>query len=379
MEAEERPADDHVSTAEAPATPDEPPAPTLYEEAEAIRKWAPRSRFFHVVSLLERMMPDRVRIGGDGPPQKEGLRFRHDPALSFSAGDITSVNQHDIILDPRNTLSKRLPGFEVTSTFLGLTGSVSPLPLYLPEEVALEDQDNQIRRDFLDLFHHRILSLLYRSVARYSPTREHVAKTPDPWLRRFLAAAGLDSYSGRISEELPESFFLRLLPIFVGRSRTRDGLELALRAALGTAAGPEATINIEQFVGRRVAVDESQRTRLGKANHALGKSSVMGSRVFDRSSRFAVRIGPLGEDHYLGFMEGGKHLKVLRSVVGTFCRRPLDYDVKLELTATAVPQFHLSTTEPRRLGRQTWLRGQQAAQVHTIRDAMMPEHPSAHP
>ena len=372
METEERPVDHHVDGDSGAAPEEAEPEESLYDATDAIRRWAPRSRFFHVVSLLERMMPDRVRVGGDGPPQQEGLRFRHDPAMAFSAGDITSVSQHDIVLEPGSTLSPKLPGFQITSTFLGLTGAVSPLPLYMPEEVALEDPANHIRRDFLDLFHHRVLSLLYRSVTRYSPTREHVAKTPDPWLRRFLAAAGLDSYEGSLSEQLPESFFLRLLPLFVGRSRTRDGLEITLRAALGSAAGAGAMVSVEQFVGRRVQVDDSQRTQLGKSNHVLGKSSVVGGRVFDRSSRFAIRIGPLGQDNYQGFMEGGEQLKVLREVVRMFCRRPLDYDVELELTADAVPRFNLSTTEPRRLGRQTWLRGQRAAQVHTIRDAMVP-------
>jgi len=249
----------------------------------------------------------------------------------------------------------------------------------MPEEVALEDQDHRIRRDFLDLFHHRILSLLYRSVARYSPTREHVAKEVDPWLRRFLAVAGLDRYSGPLSEELPEGYFLRLLPLFASRSRTRDGLELALHHALGDALGGKAKIQIEQFVGRRVEVDSSQRSQLGVKNHILGQNSVLGGRVYDRSNRFAIRIGPLDSENYQGFMEGGQQLSLMRTVVASYCRRPLDYDVRLDLAADAVPQFRLSTSQGRRLGRQTWLRGQQAAQVHVIRDAMHAENAPAAP
>ena len=381
MEAEERPTLSDLSEEESRGAEGEVSAkpPGLYDQTSDIRKWAPRSRFFHVVSILERLMPDRVRVGGDGPPQQEGFRFRHDPALAFSAGDITSVTERDIAQEPGSPLSKKLPGFEITSTFLGLTGAVSPLPLYMPEEVALEDQDHRIRRDFLDLFHHRILSLLYRSVARYSPTREHVAKEVDPWLRRFLAVAGLDRYSGPLSEELPEGYFLRLLPLFASRSRTRDGLELALHHALGDALGGKAKIQIEQFVGRRVEVDSSQRSQLGVKNHILGQNSVLGGRVYDRSNRFAIRIGPLDSENYQGFMEGGQQLSLMRTVVASYCRRPLDYDVRLDLAADAVPQFRLSTSQGRRLGRQTWLRGQQAAQVHVIRDAMHAENAPAAP
>jgi len=321
------------------------------------------------------MMPERVRIGGDGPPSDEGLRMRHDPSLGFSAGDISSVLPIQISSDPGRPLSPQHPAFQLTSTFLGLTGSVSPLPLYIPEEVALEDKDTAIRRDFLDLFHHRILSLLYRSVTRYSPAREHVANGPDRWLQRTLALAGMDSYRGSVSKTLPDSFFLRLLPLLLQRSRTSDGLQIALRSALGNAIGPEVNLEIKQFIGRRVSVDDGQRSALGVRNHVLGKTSLLGGRSFDRASRFSIRIGPLGSDNFAGFMEGGKYLETIRQVVGTFCRRPLDFDVELDLSADAVPRFQLSTKKPQRLGRDSWLRGHEAAQVHVVRDAMEASSP----
>ena len=374
MVPEERSAGDPVEPEPETETAEEesPAVDPDFQRAIEVAKWAPRSRFFHVVSMLERMMPDRARVGGDGPPSDEGLRIRHDPSLGFSAGDISSVVPIQIAADPTRPLSPQHEAFQLTSTFLGLTGSVSPLPLYIPEEVALEDSDKSVRRDFLDLFHHRILSLLYRSVTRYSPAREHVSEGPDPWLQRSLALAGMDSYHGPVSQDLPNTFFLRLLPMLLQRSRTGHGLSIALRRALAGSIGPEVNLDIRQFVGRRVAVDDGQKTALGKRNHVLGKTSLLGGRSFDRASRFSIRIGPLGADNFAGFMEGGESLRTIQRVVEVFCRRPLDFDVELDLASDAVPRFQLSAKDPQKLGRGTWLRGHKAAQIHVVRDAMEP-------
>ena len=50
-------------------TNDKPLARVLYEEA-------PRFRFFQAVRVLERARLDRARIGGEGPPRREAVRFR---------------------------------------------------------------------------------------------------------------------------------------------------------------------------------------------------------------------------------------------------------------------------------------------------------------
>ena len=51
----------------------------------------PRADFFSLVPLLERLSPNATRVGGDGPPSKEALRFvttrrwRSRPATSRAA------------------------------------------------------------------------------------------------------------------------------------------------------------------------------------------------------------------------------------------------------------------------------------------------------
>ncbi|MBL9039464.1 MAG: type VI secretion system baseplate subunit TssG, partial [Archangium sp.] len=82
--------------------------------------WANALGFFRFVALMERLTAGAARIGGDGPVADEAIRFRHNPALTFSAGDLSAVEM----------TFGATTRFEVETTFLGLTGSSTPLPLY---------------------------------------------------------------------------------------------------------------------------------------------------------------------------------------------------------------------------------------------------------
>ena len=341
------------------------PSDNLVERIAPIAKDARRSSFFALVSLLERLVPDGARIGGDGPTDKETLRFTHDPSLAFQAGDVSSVQIKSIGADPNDPYAKPRTIVQVMSTFLGLTGASSPLPSYFAEEI-LHDGDDSRQREFLDIFHHRALSLLYRGVARHSPKTEHTSDTGDIWVQRFLALGGIDSqitphfkgpYAGRV---------LSLLPRLVGRSRSSGNLQAALEVMLQDQLEENGHVRIQEFLHSWMDLGPEQRTQLGRANHALGRSLVLGERVPERTGRFAIRIGPLSEKGYRAFLPGGDALEIVKSTVKLFTRHASYYDVELELDETAIPNFKLSSHRGAQLGRGTWLQGKPSARLMTI-------------
>ena len=88
------------------------------------------------------------------------MRFR--PLLSF-AFPATDVERVERVGDGDGTR----PPYRVTVNFLGLYGESSPLPAFLTEELMADDPEDSPRRDFLDLFHHRLVSLFYRCWQKY--------------------------------------------------------------------------------------------------------------------------------------------------------------------------------------------------------------------
>jgi type VI secretion system protein ImpH len=338
------------------------------QQMAALLAVAHRTGFFSMVSLLERMTRDAVRIGGDGPPADEAIRFRHDPSLTFAAGDISSARVKRVPIDPDNRYGPSRPVIELVTTFLGLTGSASPLPLYIAEEVNHEDEESGARRDFLDIFHHRLISILYRAVSRYSPVREHRSGGGDVWMDRALAISGMDPETFVTGCSIPPGKLLRLAPLVARRGRGVRALVKALNLVLGEQLGPDGLVEIEEFAGGWVRIHTGQRSALGVRNHDLGHAAMLGEKAYDKGGRFKVIVGPLDNRGRDAFSENGEGLLLLKDCVNLMVRESLDYDVELRISAGAARPFCLSTVKPSKLGLNTRLACRVEDEVITLRN-----------
>ena len=315
---------------------------------ETYRDAAPRS-FFALVCFLERATAEASRVGEAGPVAHEAIRFRSDPDLAFPSGDVSAVRVVD-----------RPPHFEIITTFLGLSGVTSPLPPYISESVLMDTFEEGTQRDFLDLFHHRALSLLFRAVLRLDPAREHRSDGLDPWLCRLLAMAGIDP-DPEIAL-LPRHLMV-LLPILLKRSRGAAALRTALRVIVQSEI-PHADVRVRELAGRWQRVDDDEHTRLGLRRNALGQQTIMGRRVYDRRGRFAIQVGTLTRDEAARLAEGQPLLDRVRATVSLVLREPLEYDLEVELDEDAAENLRIGFS---RLG-DARLAGFQGSEVRIIRN-----------
>jgi type VI secretion system protein ImpH len=310
---------------------------------------APHS-FFGLVSFLERVTAGASRVGSSGPAHREAIRFRHDPDLGFHSADVRNVE-----------ITEDSSRFEVLTTFLGLSGTPSPLPPYMVEGVLFDAFEAGTQRDFLDVFHHRAVSLLYRAVIRLDPAREHRSDASDPWLLRLLNLAGVQADPGLA---LQARHLMVLVPILVKRSQGADALRAAVTAILHDEL-PHPQVRIRELVGCWLNLDEDQYTLLGARNHALGEHTVLGRRVFDRRGRFAIRIGILTREEADLLAEGQLLLDRLRAAVSLVLRDPLEYDLELELDPNAAETMRIGFS---RLGK-AHLIGFRGSEVLVTRNA----------
>lgn len=343
---------------------------------KALLELGPRGRFLPTVDLLERLFPTAARVGGEGPPRQEALRFRSDPSLGFAAGDIRRTR---VVRVPGGALEPPRHVVEVEATFLGLTGSSSPLPNHILEQVLQDDADDGLKRDFLDVFHHRLISLLYRGVARGSLPREHTARTTSVWIKRALTLGGIDAYDVPVARKVPTATVLQMLPLLVGRARGARALRTAIRHVLSPALGPGTTVDIVENVQGWLDIAPAERLALGRANHALGRTTHLGARAPERSGKFAIRVGPLRMADYRRFLPGGDQLPLLREAVQLMTRNAVDFDVQLVVGSDAAPAFTLSASSPGSLGRTTWLGGAVGERVVVVADAQRADPSTADP
>jgi type VI secretion system protein ImpH len=328
---------------------------------------ARESEFFSLVARIERLTRAAVRVGGDGPVDQELIRFRHDPSMAFSASDVTGARTkagRGAVDDP---LSTARPLIELTTSFLGVTGSASPVPLYLASEIAQAEGDAAITRAFLDIFHHRIISLFYRLWMRYQYVWECYLDRTDRWPKRALALGGLDTYLHEPRRYVPVSKTMRVLPLLIGRARTAQGLRLMIKEYLREQIDG-AEVAIGQFIGGWALIAKDQQMALGQRNCQLGKNALIGTRIFDQADRFLVRIGPINAGCYQRLTSDKKWLSALREAVELSVRVPMGYDVELILSPDARPGFKLSSRPTAALGRDAFLAGKEA--FRTVRVAV---------
>jgi type VI secretion system protein ImpH len=329
-----------------------------------------RLGFVPLVRLLERLLPEAVRVGGEGPPAVEGIRFHHDRALKFHASDVVELVEHT---DDGNSGPNRQ--YQVTSAFLGLSGSMSPLPNYFTEELLFEDDEAPVRRDLFDLFHHRLLSLFYRTVVRYRLSSEHTTRLEDGWSLRALALSSVDAHGPRIPGELSGAELLTLAPVLVHRTRGASGLGAALRARLGPHL-EGAELSVRECFGRWTEVDEGSWTRLGRACSTLGRDLLVGHRLFDRSGCFAVAVGPTTWSIYERLRPGGDLHRRAAEIIAWTVRDPLDWVLLVTLLPNETPGLQLSARGISRLGQSTWLRRRSEQTVLMVEGSPCSSNPS---
>jgi len=317
-----------------------------------------RFEFFQAVRLLRQLMPEKRSVGHDADPGDELARFRSDLSYSFPVGDIRSIERDE----PEDDSPAGVRPDEVTVNFLGIAtpNSFGSLPIPYVEEIRrLQREKNFALRDFLDLFNHRLVSLLYRAWERSRPAVLHELGEKSAFESALLAAIGLAGT--RIPRGLP--FDRRELLSRAGLLAMQPAPASAIEGIVESIFGVPA--RVEQFVPGWYEIEAADLTRLGRANTALGENLNLGSEIRLCQSKFRVRLGPMGLDLYETLLPGGDGFRRLSSIVQLAAGVEFDFDFTLVLKAEEVPALRLGGADAEagericRLGLSSWLKSEE--------------------
>ena len=308
-----------------------------------------RFSFFQAVRLLQRFAPGRTRVGLDGPPGSEPVRFASEASLGFPASELLALEEREDGAPARLTIR-----------FLGLTGPMGALPRHYTALVIerLRKKDTALA-DFLDLLNHRLASLFYRAWEKY---RLHLDVTPDAQDRLSTA---LFSLFGLGTRGLRDRLAVRdrALLFYSGLLAQHPRSAAGLAALLGDYFG-DVPVQIEQFVGQWLALDPEGLTsfRAFGGNNQLGVDAVVGSRVWHTQSRFRVRLGPMGYARFCAFLPPGAASREALDLVRFFVGLDFDFELAPVLQAAEIPPCRLGSTGPEatRLGWSSWLLSRKA-------------------
>jgi len=313
-----------------------------------------RFDFYQAVKLLEQLAGGGVTPGEAAPLSEEPVHFRGHISQSFPASDVQSVQAGDANGPP-----------QLTANVLSLAGAHGPLPPPYTELILERNRKGDSGfQAFLDLFHHRLLSLLYRQ-------RKHLRlgmETEAPWQSRF--ADYLFSFIGLNTPGLRNRLRVqdhRLL-FYAGLLAPQVRAASALEALLGHFF--QCRVRVEHFQGQWIKLPEELHTRIGLGwqNRTLGENAVLGRRYWSQVDKYDLWVGPIGLRLFRQLLPMEDAFVCCCELARFHVGKELDFDLLLELRAPEVPSTLLSTAaDGPRLGWSSWLLTRPARQNGVIR------------
>jgi type VI secretion system protein ImpH len=280
------------------------------------------------------------------------------------------------IRQPQTVDGAITPFSEMVVSFFGVTGPSGVLPYHYTALLLrrIRDKDYSLR-DFLDLFHHRAISLFYRAWVKYRLPIAYERSTlwgekEDliTWALYCLAGFGTAGLRGKV--DVDDEAFLYYSGHFAHYPRSASALEGMLGDYFAL------PIEILQLQGQWLHLTPAEQAAMPGGAHPrglhnqLGANVVVGERVWDQQSKFRVRVGPLTYAEFQRFMPNGDRLRKLCQLARAFVGPEYDFDVQVVLRPDEVPGCQLEAKGGKgvQLAWTTWMRAKEF--IYPVDDAV---------
>lgn len=319
--------------------------------------------FFRRVRRIDALNPTHPRTGHAVVPRDEKIRFRQIPHLHFAPSSIGKIEYRH---DENGTRTVE----EIMVYFMGLLGVNGPLPTIISEVILARAKgvphpdmeephggESAFRADagpaaFVDLFNHRFISLFYRAAVSSNKAVDF-DRPEESRFHTFIGSfIGLGSATTQNRMGIPDTAALYFSGHYACPTKHAEGLCQMIADYTG------AKVEIQENLGHWVPVPLENHTTLGINRNAgcLGSSAMLGSRYWDRTMKFRLKIGPLTLPEYQGFSPDGHLVEAIRSIMLLYCGREFHGEVNPVLQQAEVPECRLGRNS--RLGFTAWLLSQ---------------------
>jgi type VI secretion system protein ImpH len=300
--------------------------------------------FFQAVRLLQLLQDGGEPVGRFAHPSKEAVRFGAHVGITFPASEIQAIES-----EPASA-----PRMQVN--ILGLTGPLGVLPLAYGTLVKERQRarDNG-PRDFLDIFHHRLLSLFYQAWEKYRFGVALERGERDRLSHHLADLIGLGTDGLENRQDVPDSVMLFYAGLLSMGTRPAAALEQLLNDYF------DVPVEIEQFVGAWQHIHPDNQCCLGgqdRDSEQLGFGAIAGDEIWDTQSRIRIRLGPMSMRQYREFLPGGDAHNHLRALARFYAGMEFDIEVELILHRDEVPRCGLNAESGSgfQLGWTTWVK-----------------------
>jgi len=232
---------------------------------------------------------------------------------------------------------------EITVNFLGLAGGLGALDIPTTELILQRrSRSDEALKDFLDIFNHRLVSLLYRIRKHHRVGLGFTAPGEDQISNYLFSIIGLGTANLRGRMLVRDRSLLHYAGILAQSPRSMAGLERILSDYF------QVEVKGRQFVGEWHELDESQWTVIGRSgqNQRLGRDTVvLGTRVWNQEARFEIELGPLTFSQFFGFLPTSWRFGVLCDLIKFYVQDRFNFSIRLTVDDKDIPGSRLMPAE----------------------------------
>jgi type VI secretion system protein ImpH len=315
----------------------------VYSDAMS-RPWA--HGFIPLLRKLAAGSPKSPQVGLAQRPSQENFRLGQQASLAFAPREIAKVD-----------VKPGMDGVARTHIKLFGLGGLGPngaLPIHFTELVRerVEAKRDTTLIDFIDLFHHRAFTHIYRAWAQ-SQSAAGLDRADDETFTPYIARLCGDEPSEVQDSALSPHARWASSAHRVRAARNPEGLVRTLSQFFGV------PVQLQEYRLQWMPIEPQDLCSLGKPRNSsvLGQGAMAGEVVPDRQSRFRLVIGPLSLDGYLRLTPQGsatgKDLPALIDLVRSFIGFEYVWEVELLIDRSAAPATQLGDTT--QLGWSTWM------------------------
>lgn len=310
-------------------------ADQLYQEAH-------RFDFYQAVRILEKIQKNKISPAESTNHQSEPVFFSPHISLAFPPTDIHQIKSAE------NT--HQLPAV-LQPNVMGLAGVHGPLPLPYTELLIDRNRKNdRALSSFLDIFHHRLLSILYRQRKKLRIGME----VESPWTgdsaNRLFALFGMGTEGLHNRMSLKDQSLLYYAGLLAPQVRGIAGLECLLADFF------QIKVEGVQFQGGWESFPDSVHCYLGKHKSILGKNLVIGKKYWNQECRIILKLNPLS-NQFKKFFPAENLFTHCCDLIRFYLGDEIDFELNLIIKSESIPLLKITTSsESSLLGWNSWLK-----------------------
>ena len=308
-----------------------------------------RFEFHQALKILERMYPDVIPLGKSSLPSQEIIHLKSRILFSYPPSDIYNITAENSFSSSASEII--VSKIKMQVNFLGIAGANGPLPLPYTEKIFERfKMGDETSADFLDIFNHRLLSILHRIRRKYwigldsqNPEKTRMAQV-------VYAILGLGTPYLQKRFTFPDRNLLFYAGLFWQHPRSSEGLRTLLQHYF------KYPVDIIPLKGGWEKIAPDQQTRIGfqETFNKLGQGAVLGTKVWNAMQKITVQMGPLTRTQFHSFLPHAKQSDKLFELIQFYLGHAQKFDVRFIVKASAVEKTHLG--QHTYLGWSSWLK-----------------------